>query len=97
MAGVHDRGGRPTDEPIDRSGHTLADWERQTDALYRVLSEKGLLVSDELRRGIEALSPQQYETLSYYERWSASLESLLTEKFILTTDEIDKRVRERGE
>lgn len=33
MAGVHDRGGRPTDEPIDRSGHELADWERQTEAL----------------------------------------------------------------
>ena len=31
--GVHDRGGLPTDEPIDRSEHTLEDWEILTDAL----------------------------------------------------------------
>ena len=96
MAGVHDIGGRHTAEPIDRSGHELADWERQTDALYRALSEKALVYSDELRRCNEALSPQQYESLSYYERWSASLEALLTEKFILTTQEIDQKVLELG-
>ena len=69
------------------------DWERQTHALLGVLAEKGLLVTDELRRGIESIPPDQYESLSYYERWAASLEGLLVEKGILTTDEIDGKVR----
>ena len=91
MARVHDRGGWPTDQPIDTSGHVLADWERQTHALMRVLSEKGLMVTDEMRRGIEAIPAEQYESLSYYERWAASIESILVEKNLLTTEEIDQR------
>ena len=34
---VHDRGGWPTDAPIDRSEHELADWELLTDALVGAL------------------------------------------------------------
>jgi len=30
---VHDRGGWPSETPIDRSEHELADWELLTDAL----------------------------------------------------------------
>ena len=50
--------------------------------------------TDELRRGIESLPRDEYETLSYYERWSASLEKLLVEKNIITEEEIDAKVRE---
>ncbi len=92
MPQVHDRGGWPTDEPIDRSEHEYLDWERKTHALVEVLREQGIIYTDELRRGIESLPPEQYETLSYYERWSASVELLLLEKGILNKDEIDARV-----
>ena len=98
MSAVHDMGGRPNDDPIDRSEHILMDWERRTNALVGVLRERRLINTDELRRGIEEIPPREYESLTYYERWSASLERLLVEKGLLTTDEIDARadgLRER--
>lgn len=94
MPQPHDRGGWPTDEPIEKDDHQWLDWERQTAVLPTLLKRKGIMVTDELRRGIESLPPDEYERLSYFERWSASLELLLTEKGHLTTDEIDARVRE---
>jgi hypothetical protein len=97
MPKPHDRGGWPTDEPIDTDEHTWLDWERQTAVLPNLLKSKGIMVTDELRRGIEALPPDEYEQLSYFERWSASLEMLLTEKGHLTGDEIDAKVRELEE
>ena len=51
MAQVHDRGGWPTDEPIDRNEHEYLDWERKTHALVEVLREQGIIYTDELRRG----------------------------------------------
>ena len=89
MRAVHDRGGLPTDEPIDRAEHEWADWEHVANALVGVLRRHGLINVDELRRGIEAMAPAEYESASYYERWSASIETLLVEKGILSRAEID--------
>ena len=91
MSAVHDMGGRPNEDPIDRSEHILMDWERRTNALVGVLRERRLINTDELRRGIEEIPPREYESLTYYERWSASVERLLVEKGLLTTEEIDAR------
>lgn len=91
MPRVHDRGGWPNQEPIDRNEHQLMDWERRMDALHAVLGAKGLRSTDEMRRAIESLPPEQYESLSYYERWTAALEILLLEKGVLTRDEIDRK------
>ena len=93
LRSVHDRGGWSTDEPIDQSEHPKADWELQTHGLLVLLMEKGLINSDELRRCIELLPLDQYESLSYYERWSPAIETLLIEKNLLTADEIDAKVR----
>jgi Nitrile hydratase beta subunit len=89
---VHDRGGWPTEAPIDRSDHELADWELLTDALVRVLNGHGLLGDDELRRGIETMTPAEYEHASYYERWLFSAEAILTEKGVLEPGELDRRL-----
>lgn len=89
MPAVHDRGGLPSDEPIDRAEHDWADWEHVTNALVGVLRRHGLINVDELRRGIEAMAPDEYESSSYYERWSASIETLLVEKGVLSQAEID--------
>jgi Nitrile hydratase beta subunit len=86
---VHDRGGWPTDAPIDRSEHDLADWELLTDALVHVLAGKGLMNVDELRRGIESMPPDEYERASYYERWLSSIETILAEKGVLAPGELD--------
>ena len=76
---MHDRGGRPTDAPIDRSEHELADWELLTDALVGSLGGSGLMNVDELRRGIESMPPERYERASYYERWLFATETILAE------------------
>jgi hypothetical protein len=91
MPKVHDRGGWPTDEPIDQSDHDLMDWERRVDAMRAVLGEKGYVGVDELRRAIEGLGKERYESLSYYERWAAGVEVLIVEKNLLTTEEIDRK------
>ena len=97
MPGIHDRGGIPSDEPIDKSEHEWADWEHMTNALVGALRTRDLVTVDELRRGIESIPPDLYESYSYYERWSASLEALIVEKGLLTTDEIDAKVIELDE
>lgn len=89
---VHDRGGWPTDAPIDRSEHELADWELLTDALVGALGGVGVMNVDELRRGIESMPPDEYETAWYYERWLYSVETILVEKGVLEPGEIDTRL-----
>ena len=89
---VHDRGGWPTDEPIDRSERDLEDWEILTDAVVGVLGQTGVMNVDELRRGIETMPPDAYERASYYERWLFSVETVLTEKGILATGQLDARL-----
>ena len=92
MPKAHDRGGWPTDEPIDRAEHHLMGWERRVDALHAVLGQKGVRSTDEMRRAIESLEPRQYEASSYYEKWTAALETLMIEKGVLSAEEIDKKM-----
>ena len=89
---MHDRGGWPTDEPIDRSEHELADWELLMDAIVGALGHHGVMNVDELRRGIEGMDRADYESASYYERWLYSVETILTEKGILAPGELDERL-----
>src|SRR5215831_12703919 len=91
---IHDRGGWPTEQPIDRSEHELADWELLTDALMGALGGRGVIGVDELRRGIESMPSDAYERASYYERWQYSIELLLREKGILAPGELERRVAE---
>ena len=89
---VHDRGGWPTDEPIDRTDHALADWEILMDSLENVLERRGVMNVDEMRRGIESMPRAQYEAASYYERWLYTAETILVEKGVLAAGELDARV-----
>ncbi len=58
----------------------------------RVLGRKGIRSTDEMRRAIESLDLERYESMSYYERWTAALEILMVEKGILSTEEIDRKM-----
>jgi len=89
---VHDRGAWPSDTPIDRSEHELADWELLTDALVDVLGDEGLMNVDEMRRGIESMPPDRYEQASYYERWLFAAEAILVEKGVLAPGELGARL-----
>ena len=91
MNPVHDMGGVPNDEPIDRSEQARTEWDQRTSALIDVLCEKRLINVDQLRRGIESLPSDEYRSLSYYERWAASVEIILVERGVLSAREIDVR------
>ena len=90
--GIHDRGGMPSGDPIDRTEHELDDWELLADALVGALARAGVMNVDELRRGIESMPPAEYERASYYERWLFAMETILTEKGVLEPGELDARV-----
>ncbi len=78
---------------MDLSAHDTTLWEKRIDAILRLLiAQKKLMTVDELRRGIESLDGNAYESLSYYDRWISSIALILTEKGILSQDEIDARV-----
>jgi hypothetical protein len=89
---IHDRGGWPTIAPIDRREHELADWEVLMDAIVGALGGQGVMNVDELRRGIESMPPDRYETAAYYERWLFAAETVLTEKGVLAPGELDGRI-----
>lgn len=80
---MHDRGSWPTDEPIDRAEHELADWELRMDAIVGALAGRGVMNVDELRRGIESMPAEEYDRASYYERWLYAVETILEEKGVL--------------
>ncbi len=92
MPKVHDRGGWPNNDPIDQTEHQYSDWESRVDALQMLLGAKGIRTTDQMRRAIESLELEQYESLSYYEKWTAALEILMLEKGILSTEEIDRKM-----
>jgi nitrile hydratase subunit beta len=89
---VHDRGGWPTDAPIDRAEHQLADWEVLMDALENALEDRGVWNVHEMRRGIESMPLAEYEAASYYERWLFAAETILEEQGVLARGELDARV-----
>lgn len=91
----HDMGGL-TAGPVERHEHDYAPWEKQVDALMRLLSDqqRHLITVDELRRGIEGLGPGVYDELSYYERWIASLTQLMIEKGVISVDELGRKMAE---
>jgi nitrile hydratase len=58
------------------------------DALRQLLSLKGLMSVDELRRGIEAIPEAEYHALSYYRRWIRSIADTLLRKGVIDADEL---------
>lgn len=89
---AHDRGGWPSDTPIDRAEHELADWELLMDAIVGTLGSRGVMNVDELRRSIESMEPAAYDAASYYERWLFATEKILSEKGVLSSNEIEERI-----
>ena len=97
MPQVHDRGGIPQTNRLTGRSTSGLTGKHLTNALVGALRTRDLMSVDELRRGIESIPRELYESYSYYERWSASLETLIVEKGMLTTEEIDDKVKELGD
>jgi Nitrile hydratase beta subunit len=93
-------GGQPAG-PVQHTEHDYALWEKRVDALLVLLSHKDVrhMTVDELRRNIEGLGTQAYDTLSYYERWMHSIAQTLLQRGVITIDELGRKmadVRQRA-
>ncbi len=94
MGQIHDIGGLPSSEPINKAEYQLMDWELEVEAVTSLLGKKKVRGSDEFRRAIEEMPPEEYRSAAYYERWAASLETLMIEKGIVTKEQIDRKAAE---
>lgn len=94
----HDMGGVPRFlcEEIDIEPHQLTTFDREVDALRQVLSLKGLMTVDELRRGIEEIPEEEYLRLSYYQKWIRSITATLIRRGVLDEGELAERLRREG-
>ena len=94
----HDMGGNLAG-PVPQDDHDFSLWEKRVDALLVIASSKGHFTVDGLRRVLEDLGEDAFETMSYYERWIASVNQNLIEAGVYTTAELAERmsqVADRG-
>jgi len=89
--GIHDMGGLPAGT-VQPTEHDYALWEKRVDALMVLLSKKGHVTGDELRRNIETLGAEAYDKMSYYERWIYSITQTLIQRGIITIDELGSAI-----
>jgi len=54
--------------------------------------DRRLLTVDELRRNIESLGPEAYDTMSYYERWIYAITQTLLQRGVITVDELGRKI-----
>ena len=91
-------GGDPAGN-INHDQHDFALWEKRVDALMVLASSAGLMNTDSLRRVLEDMGEEAYETMSYYERWIASVSQNMVEAGAFSTAELaDKmaQIKARG-
>ena len=99
----HDMGGQtahPLAGPVPRDDHDFAQWEKRVDALVILAGLKGVFTVDGLRRVLEDMGEEAFETMTYYERWVASLNQNMLETGVYTVAELGERmaaVRARGD
>jgi len=93
--GMHDLGGRPAGA-IDRTEHQNDFWEQRIDALMRALGtlDPPLVRTDELRRAIEGIGADAYDSMSYYERWISAIVEVLLEKGVISVNELSGKIAE---
>lgn len=89
----HDMGGREAG-PVLPEDHDYALWEKRVDALMVIASGKGLFTVDGLRRVLEDMGEEAFETMSYYERWVAAVNQNLIEAGVYTLAELGERMEQ---
>jgi len=89
----HDMGGTPAG-PVPTDQHDFSLWEKRVDALMTIASGNGHFTVDGLRRVIEDMGAEAFETMTYYERWIASVNQNLIEAGVYTTAELAQRMTE---
>jgi hypothetical protein len=79
---------------IEPSEHDYALWEKRIDAILVLLSGKGLMTVDEMRRNIESLGPDAYDRMTYYERWVYAIAETMIQRGIVTVDDLGRKIVE---
>lgn len=79
-------------ESVDTEPHALTEFDKEVDALRQMLSLKGLMTVDELRRGIEAIPEDEYHRLTYYQRWMRSITATLLRKGVIGEAELRRQL-----
>ena len=87
----HDMGGEIAG-PVPTEQHDFSLWEKRVDALMIIASAKGHFTVDGLRRVLEDMGPEAFETMTYYERWIASVNQNLIEAGVYSTSELAQRM-----
>ena len=89
----HDMGGREAGAvPLDE--HDFAIWEKRVDALLVLSQTHGLFTVDGLRRALEDMGHEAFETMSYYERWIAAVNENLIERGTYSLEELGRKMEE---
>ena len=89
----HDMGGNAAG-PVPQDDHDFALWEKRVDALMIIASGKGYFTVDGLRRVLEDMGEEAFETMSYYERWIVAVNQNLIEAGVYTTAELATRMED---
>ncbi len=88
----HDLGGQPAG-PIDRAERQPEPWQNLVTALMYLLRDHCHLArTDEMRRAIEEMKPEEYRRLGYFDKWAIGISTLVVEKRLMTLDDIARRV-----
>lgn len=91
----HDMGGLDAG-PVDQQEAANEPWHKRVKAVVQLLvrNPDSPMNVDELRRGIEDLSPTDYDRLGYFERWTRSMAAILTEKGVISDAELVAKMAE---
>jgi hypothetical protein len=90
--GPQDIGGEPAGS-VDTIDHGMKFWEKQANALRSVLSRRGVVKVDQLRRAAEDLG-ETYSKLEYFEITTSALRTVLIEKGLITHAELERKMGE---
>ena len=88
----HDMGGTDAAGPAPGPEHDHALWEKRVDALMRICGARGVFTVDGLRRALEDMGEEAFESMSYYERWIAAINQNLVETGVYTIEELATRM-----
>jgi len=81
---------------VPQDEHDHAHREQRIAALLVLCGEKGLMSVHGLRRALEDMGEEAFESMSYYERWIAAINRNLIESGVYTLEELGRRMEEIG-
>lgn len=91
----HDMGGGDAGAvPNAAPAHDFSLWEKRVDALMIIGSAKGFFTVDGLRRVLEDMGEEAFETMTYYERWIAAVNQNLIEGGAYSTAELAEKMED---